>query len=98
VTISDRQGVIVVSRSFVYEGATETFFYNDSTGSQHSGTVHTGKDLKTKTSWDHDVLKVKTTQSGAITLETYTLAADGTMTVSVARPDHKPFTLVFQHN
>ena len=26
VTINDRQGVIVVSRSFVYEGATETFF------------------------------------------------------------------------
>ena len=32
VTISDHQGIIVVSRSFVYEGAAETFFYNDSTG------------------------------------------------------------------
>ena len=28
VTIADRQGIIIVSRSFVYEGATETFFYN----------------------------------------------------------------------
>jgi hypothetical protein len=97
VTISDRQGVVVVSRSFVYEGATETFFYSDSTGNSHnSTTIHTGKDLKTKTRWDHDVLKVTTTQSGAVTNESYSLAADGTMLVSVARPEHNPITLVFQ--
>jgi len=98
VTISDHQGIIVVSRSFMYEGAAETFFYSDSTGSQHNGTVHTGKDLKTKTGWDHDVLKVTTTLAGATILESYTLAADGTMTVSVVRPDRKLITLVFQHN
>jgi len=40
---------------------------------------------------------VTTTQYGTITLERYTLAADGTMMVSVARPNHKPITLVFQH-
>ena len=97
VTISDHKGIIVVSRSFVYAGATETFFYNDSTGSQHGATVHSGKDLKTKTKWDDDVLKVTTTQSGAVTLESYALAADGTMTVNVARPERKPITLVFTH-
>jgi len=43
------------------------------------------------------VLKVTTTQDGAITIESYTLAADGTMLVSVVRPEHKPITLVFQH-
>jgi hypothetical protein len=96
VTISDQQGVIVVSRSFVYQGAGEAVFYNDSTGSENNSTVHTGTDLKTKTRWDHDVLKVTTTQSGAITLESYTLAADGAMLVSVERPDRKPVTLVFQ--
>jgi hypothetical protein len=97
VTISDRQGIIVVSRSFKYEGATETFFYSDSTGnSEYSTTIHSGKDLKTKTKWDHDVLKVTTTQSGAVTLESYTLAADGTMMVSVERPEQKPITLVFE--
>jgi hypothetical protein len=96
VTISDHQGVIVVSRSFVYEGATEAFFYNDSTGSENNSTVRSGKDLKTKTKWEHDVLKVTTTQSGAITLESYTLAEDGSMLVSVARLDHKPITLVFR--
>jgi hypothetical protein len=96
VTISDHQGIIVVSRSFVYEGATETFFYSDSAGSQHNATIHTGKDLKTKTRWDHDVLKVKTTQSGVITLESYSLGADDTMLVRVTRPEHSPISLVFQ--
>jgi hypothetical protein len=40
-------------------------------------------------------LNVTTTQSGATTLESYTLAADGTMMVNVLRPEHKPITLVF---
>jgi hypothetical protein len=96
VTINDDRGIIVVSRSFVYEGAAETFFYSDSTGSQNNSTVHTGKDLKTKTKWDHDVLKVTTTESGATTLESYSLATDGTMLVSVIRPEHNPITLVFE--
>jgi hypothetical protein len=96
VTIADREGIIIVSRSFVYAGATETFFYNDVTDSEHNATFHTAKDVKSKTSWDRDVLKVKTTQSGAITLESYALAADGSMTVSIVRPERKPITLVFQ--
>lgn len=98
VTIHDRQGIIVVSRSFVYGGATETFYYSDSTGSGNNATVRTGKDLKTKTRWDHDVLKVTTTQSGAITLESYTLGTDGAMRVDVVTPEHKLVTLVFQRN
>ena len=97
VTINEREGIVTVSRSFVYEGATETFFYRDITDAENNATIHTGKDLKSKASWDHDVLKVTTTQYGAITLERYTLAADGTMMVSVVRPDHKLITLVFQH-
>jgi hypothetical protein len=96
VTIDDRQGIITVSRSFVYAGATETFFYSDMTDAEHNATIHTGKDLKSKTRWDHDVLKVTTTQSGATTLENYTLGADGVMTVSVVRTLQKPVTLVFQ--
>ena len=96
VTISDRQGIIIVSRSFVYEGAAETFFYKDITDAENNATIHTGKDIKSKTKWDHDVLKVTTTQSGAITVESYSLAADGTMLVSVVTPEHSPITLVFQ--
>ncbi|HEV8039703.1 MAG TPA: hypothetical protein VGP62_12620 [Bryobacteraceae bacterium] len=96
VTIADREGIIIVSRSFVYEGATETFYYNDVTDSEHNATFHTSKDLKSKTSWDHDVLKVTTTQSGAVTIESYSLAPDGAMLVSVVRPERKPITLIFQ--
>lgn len=96
VTIKDREGIIIVSRSFVYAGATETFYYKDVTDSEHNATIRTGKDVKTKTSWDHDVLKVTTTQSGATTLESYSLAADGSMKVNVERPGRKSITLVFQ--
>jgi hypothetical protein len=96
VTINERDGDITVSRSFAYEGATETFFYRDITDSENSATIHSGKDLKSKTKWDHDVLKVITTQSGAVTIESYSLAANGAMLVNVVRPDRKPITLVFQ--
>ena len=96
VTIDDRGGLITVSRNFVYEGATETYFYRDMIDSQHDATIRTGNDLKSKTRWDHGVLTVTTTDSGATTVETYTLATDGGMTVGVARPDRKPFTLFFE--
>ena len=98
VTINERDGDITVSRNFKYEGASDTFFYRDLTDSENSATIHTGKELKTKTRWDHDVLKVTNTntQSGAVTLETYTLVPDGSMLVAVVRPDHKPITLLFQ--
>src|SRR5271168_496936 len=64
VSINERDGVIVVSRSFVYEGANQTVFYSDSTGAENNSTIHSGKDLKSKSHWDHDVLRVTTTQSG----------------------------------
>lgn len=96
VTISDHQGVIVVSRSFAYQGTGETFFYRDSEGSENGSTIHTGKDLKSKTKWDHDVLKVTTTLSGAVTVESYMLSADGTMRVTVVKPGQKTITLTFK--
>jgi len=96
VTINDRQGIIIVSRSFVYQGDTETFFYKDLTDAEQNATIHSGKDVKSKTKWDHDVLKVTTTQSGAVTVESYSLAGDGAMLVNVVRPDHSPITLTFQ--
>jgi hypothetical protein len=96
VTISERQGIIIVARSFRYEGATETFFYKDITDAEDNATIKTGKDLKSKSHWDHDVLKVTTTISGAVTLESYALGPDGALTVTVVRPQQKPITLAFQ--
>ena len=96
VTISDREGIIIVQRSFVYAGATETFFYKDITDAENNATIHSGKDVKSKTRWDHDVLKVTTTQSGEVTTESYSLAGDGTMLDTVVKPGQSPITLVFQ--
>jgi hypothetical protein len=96
VTINERQGDITVSRNFAYEGATQTFFYKDMTDSQNNATIHSGKDLKSKAKWDHDVLKVLTTQSGVTTVESYSLAADGTMRANVVKSGQKPVTLFFE--
>jgi hypothetical protein len=95
VTINEREGDITVSRDFKYEGANETFFYKDMTDSENNATIHSGKDLKSKARWDHDVLKVVITQSGVVITESYTLAANGSMTVNVMKPGNKPITLVF---
>jgi hypothetical protein len=96
VTIADRDGIIIVTRSFVYAGATETFYYKDVTDSEHNATIHSGKDLKSKSSWDRDVLKVVTTLDGAVTIERYNLAPDGAIVVNVVRPEQKPISLVFR--
>jgi hypothetical protein len=97
VTINDREGNITISRNLVYAGAPgETIFYSDMTDGQNRATIQNGKDVTSKTKWDHDVLKVTTTQSGAVTLESYALAPDGTMTVTVVRPEHKAIMLVFE--
>jgi hypothetical protein len=95
VTINERQGDITVERSFAYEGAHETFFYRDMTDSENGATIKTSKDLKSKARWDHDVLKVTTTQSGAVTIESYSLGANGAMTATVVKPGSKTLTLVF---
>jgi len=95
VTIDDRQGNVTVTRNFVYEGGAETYFYKDMVDSAHNATIHAGKDLKSKTRWDHDVLKVITTQDGAVTEESYSLGPDGNLTASVIRPGRQPIKLVF---
>ncbi len=96
VTINEREGNITVSRNFTYTGATQTFFYRDMTDSENGATIKAGKDLKTKARWDHDVLKVTTTQDGIVTVESYNLAPDGTMLATVARQGQPEFTLVFE--
>jgi len=96
VTINEREGDITVSRDFTYEGATQTTFYRDMTDSQNSATIKDGKEFKSKTRWDHDVLRVTTTQSGVTTVESYTLGADGALMATVVRPGWKPVALYFE--
>ena len=96
VTINERQGDITVSRNFAYEGAGETYFYHDMKDSENGATIHTNRDLKSKARWDHDVLKVTTTQSGVATVESYSLAPDGSMMVNVETPGRKTVNLIFE--
>jgi hypothetical protein len=96
VTIADRDGAIVVTRDFKYEGAGGSFFYKDTLGNEDNSTIHSTADLKTKTKWEHNVLKVTTTRTGQVTVETYHLAPDGTLTATVEVPGHPPATLHFE--
>lgn len=96
VTIKSQDRVIIVERNFVYEGTGETFFYSDVTDANNGATIHSGRDLKSKTKWDRDVLQVTTTLDGAVTVERYNLASDGIMMVNVERPGRKPVELAFQ--
>src|SRR5580698_1811379 len=73
VTINEREGDITVSRDFTYQGADKTYFYKDMVDSENNATIRKN-DVKSKARWDHDSLKVVTTQAGAVTTETYSLA------------------------
>jgi hypothetical protein len=95
VTINERTGDITVSRDFKYEGSDATFFYRDMADSENGATIHSGKEMKSKMKWDHDVLKVITTASGSVTTESYMLNPNGTLTATVDRPGRSPITLVF---
>ena len=97
VTISAQDGIIIVQRNFTYAGATETFFYRDITDAENNATIKTGKDLKSKTRWDHDVLKVTTLHEGITTVERYSLAGDGSMVLHVERTGRPAETQYFQH-
>jgi|SRR5579871_4481216 len=98
VTIRSRDGIIIVERSFKYAGVAENYFYEDVTDAENGATLHGGKDIKSKTKWDHDILKVTTTRSGAVTVESYALAVDGSMRVNVTTPGRKPIELAFERN
>jgi len=96
VTINEREGNITVSRNFEYEGDNESSFYRSTTDGANNAKIHGTGGVTSRTAWDHDQLRVTTTQDGETTVETYWLNGDGTMTVNVLRPDQRPITLVFE--
>ena len=96
VQINERQHHMYISRSFNYDGESGGFDFNFTTDGQENSTIHKGQTFKSKAGWDGNVLKVKTTRDGLATVEKYTLAPDGTLVLTVERPDHQLQTLVFQ--
>lgn len=96
VQINERQHHIYISRTFNYDGQSGGFDYNFTTDGQENSTIRKGQTFKSKASWDGNVLKVKTTRDGLASVEKYTLAPDGTLVLTIERPDHQLQTLVFQ--
>ncbi len=94
-TIGDRQHHIYVSRTFSYDGALGTISYNFSMDGSENSTIHEGKTIKCKAKWDGDVLQVTTTEDKIPTVERYSLAPDGALTLAVTRPSHPAITLIF---
>ncbi len=95
-TISERQHHIYVSRTFNFSGDFGTASYTFSDDGSENSTIHEGKTIKSKAKWQGDVLQVTTTQDGATTVERYTLQPDGTLRLTVERPDHGVLMLAFQ--
>ncbi len=84
-TIGDRQHHIYVSRTFSYDGALGPISFNFSMDGSENG----------KAKWDGDVLQVTTTEDKIPTVERYSLAPDGALTLAVTRPSHPAITLIF---
>lgn len=96
VTINDREHNIYISRSYAYDGASQTQTYNFSTDGRENSTVREGKTLKSKAKWEGDTLVVTTDKDGASGVERYNLEPDGTLRLFIERPGHSPTTLYFQ--
>ena len=95
VTIDDREGNVYVSRNFRYDGEDQTTGSGFSTDAREKASIK-APGIKSKTQWKGDALEVTTTQEGAVTVERYSLRADGMMVLTVDRPGHPPETLLFQ--
>lgn len=95
VTIADREGNIYVSRSFNFDGVNESASSTFDTDARARTSIKE-PGIKSKTEWKGDVLQVTTTRDGAITVERYSLSADGIMVLTVDRPGHALETLLFE--
>lgn len=94
ITISKQGDTTTVSRAFRYGDNGEEIFYRDMTQTQGAAPL-TASDLKSETSWSGDMMKVDTVHGNTNVTETYSLAPDGNLVVTVAHGDQPPETLVF---
>ena len=92
ITIASQGDTTTVTRSFKYSEGGEEVFYRDMTQSQDNAAAG---DLKSETSWSGEMMKVSTVRGNANVTETYSLAPDGNLVVTVAHGDQAPVTLVF---
>ena len=70
--------------------------YSFSADGNENATLRDGdRIIKCKAKWDNDVLRVTTTEDKLTTVEQYHLEPDGTLRLSVERPDHRMIELIF---
>jgi len=71
--------------------------FNFTTDGHENSTIHQGKTMKTKASWDGDTLKLKTTMNDQVTVEQYRISPDqDQLILTVETPDHQISTMVFR--
>ncbi len=95
-TIGYRDRNIYISHNYVFDGQNQTVSYHSSLDGQVNSTIREGQAYKTKAKWEGDQLKVTSTQGALTTVEHYRLNPDGTLAVTVERPDHPAVTLLFE--
>ena len=95
-TIGYRDRNIYISHNYVFDGQNKTVSYQTSMDGQVNSSIREGKAYKTKAKWEGDELKVTSTQGGLTTVEHYRLNPDGTLGLTMERPDHATATLLFE--
>jgi len=97
VTIEQRHGQLFISRHLHVDGDAGGMEYNFTTDGHENSTIHEGKEMKTKASWDGDTLKVRTKMNNEETLEQFRISPDkDQLVLTVETPDHQVSTMVFQ--
>jgi len=95
-TIGYRDRNIYISHDYVFDGKNVTVSYQTSMDGRVNSSIREGQAYKTKAKWEGDELKVTSTQGALTTVEHYRLNPDGTLGVTVERPDHPTVTLMFE--
>jgi hypothetical protein len=96
ITIEQRHGQLFISRHLFIDGPNGGMEFNFTTDGHEGSTIHLGKEMKTKSEWDGDTLKVRTKRNGDVTLEQYRISPErDQLVLTVETPDHQVSTLVF---
>ena len=97
ITIEQRHGQLFISRHLYVDGPNSGMEFNFTTDGHEGSTIHQGKEMKTKASWEGDTLKVRTTMNDQVTIEQYRISPDkDQLVLTVETPDHQISNMVFR--
>ncbi len=97
VTINSREHNIYISRHLAVDAANAGEEYNYSTDGREHATIHQGKEVKIKSWWDGDLLKVRMKEGDLVKeMDEYRLSPDGTLILTIDSAGHGTSTLQFR--